>query len=156
MWARGFYREKMMNAIEFLIHEHNNVKKMLAEINGEAHGFENKKQKFNLLASDLIRHENMEQQVWYPHFKNKVSDTVKHLVSEEKHAEEAIQKLEASKTEEAWETLFLKFKHDVEHHAQEEENDLFPEVQKLLSEQELEEIGEEMSEFKNEYREVRH
>lgn len=145
-----------MNAIEFLIHEHNNVKKMLAEINGDDHGFETKRLKFELLASDLIRHENMEQQVWYPRFKNKVPDTVKHLVDEEQYAENAIQKLEASQTEAAWETLFLKFKDEVEHHAQEEEEDLFPEVRKLLSEQELEKIGERMSKFVNEYQEMRH
>jgi hypothetical protein len=93
----------------------------------------------------------MEQEVWYPHFKNKLSDKVKHLVTEEKHAEKAIDKLDALKIEQAWEENFLKFKDDVEHHAREEENNLFPEVQSLLSDKELEIIGMKMREYKEKH-----
>ena len=55
------------------------------------------------------------------------------------------------KTEEAWKKEFLKFKSAVEHHASEEETDLFPEVEKILSERELEKIGLEMFDFKMQY-----
>lgn len=140
-----------MNAIDFLIKEHNRVRKMLADISDDSHHFETQRKRFNILASNLIRHENMEHEVWYPHFKNRVSDTVRHLVSEEKHAEQAIKKLTELKTEEAWETHFLKLKDEVEHHASEEENDLFPEVRRLLSEKELETIGLKMHEFKKKH-----
>lgn len=140
-----------MNAIDFLIKEHNQVRTLLADINDASHRFETKKEKFHLCADNLIRHERMEHEVWYPHLKKQLSDEVKHLVSEEKHAEQAIKKIEALKTEEAWKEHFLKLKEDIEHHAQEEEHQLFPEVEKLFSQRQLEEIGLEMHAFKKNY-----
>jgi hemerythrin superfamily protein len=142
-----------MNAIEFLIKEHNKVRTMLADIADESHEFATQKKRFALLAQDLVRHEHMEHEVWYPHFKDELSDTVKHLVKEEKSAEQEIKKMEALKTEAAWQEHFPKFKHDVEHHAKEEEKDLFPEVKKLLSEQQLLDIGAAMLEYKKKYSE---
>lgn len=137
-----------MNAIDFLTKEHNQVRKLLSDISDNSHHYETKRKIFEGLSQDLLRHESMEQKVWYPHFKNKLPDTVKHLVREENDAEKAIKKLQEQKTESAWEESFSKFKTAVEHHASEEEKELFPEVKKLLSESELQKIGLEMHEFK--------
>lgn len=141
----------MMNAIDFLIKEHNKVRTMLADIASESHEFDTQKRRFELLAQDLIRHENMEHEVWYPHFKTDVPDTVKHLLKEEKMAEKEIKKLEELRTEAAWKDHFAKFKQDVEHHAEEEEQTLFPEVEKILSEKQLLEIGAAMFVYKKEH-----
>jgi hemerythrin superfamily protein len=140
-----------MNAIDFLIKEHNKVRKMLTDINDKSHLYETQKKRFSLLSQDLIRHETMEHEVWYPYLKGKLPGTVKHLVTEEKHADKVIKKLDALKTKEAWEINFLKFKKEVEHHASEEETVLFPEVQKILSEKQLEDIGMKMFHFKKEF-----
>lgn len=140
-----------MNAIDFLIKEHNKVRKLLTDIDEQPHHYETKRKMFELVSADLMRHESMEQTLWYPCFKSKLPETVKHLVTEENFAEKAIKKLEALKTEDVWEKYFSKFKDDVEHHADEEESDLFPEVQKLLSESELEQIGKKMYEFKKKH-----
>lgn len=137
-----------MNAIDFLIKEHNQVRKMFADIEQDSYHFASQKKRFDTLANDLIRHENMEHQVWYPHFKNRLPDEVKHLLTEEKHAEKAIKQLETLKTQETWEVHFLKLKNAVEHHAKEEETTLFPAVKRLLSQKELEEIGLKMHQFK--------
>jgi hemerythrin-like domain-containing protein len=140
-----------MNAIDFLCKEHSRVRTMLRDISDASHHFETQRKKFATLADDLIRHETMERTVWYPHFKNKLPGTVQHLVSEEKHAERAIKQLDELESKEAWRHHFLKFKENVEHHAEEEEDELFPEIKKLLSEQELDEIGEKMYDFKKNY-----
>lgn len=142
-----------MNAIEFLIKEHNKVRTMLADITNGSHHFDTQKKRFELLAHDLIRHEQMEHEVWYPHFKNEVPDTVKHLFKEEKNAEKEIKKIEELKTEAAWQEHLIKFKQDVEHHAQEEEKKLFPEVKRILSEKQLLEIGASMLAYKKDYSE---
>ncbi len=142
-----------MNAIDFLIKEHEKVRHILAEISDNSHRNQTRMHLFDDLCHDLLRHEEMEHQVWYPHFKNdkRLSDTVQHLVSEENKAEKAIAHFQDIQTQEAWEKQFNKLKHDVEHHAQEEEQNLFPEVRKLLSEEQLEKIGIAMYHFKQKY-----
>lgn len=140
-----------MNAIEFLTKEHNRVRKMLDDISSKNHRYEVKVKLFNILAEDLLRHEKMEHHVWYPHFKDKLPATVKHLIKDEKGAEHAIKKLEGLEDEQTFDTIFVKFKKDVEHHALEEEKNLFPEVKKILSADELSQIGQKMHEFKQAY-----
>ncbi|MCE3044367.1 MULTISPECIES: hemerythrin domain-containing protein [Legionella] len=142
-----------MNAIDFLIREHERVKQRFIDISDESHREETRKKMFNELCMELIRHEKMEHKVWYPHFKNddRLDDTVRHLLTEEKHAEQAIRQFDDIKTEAAWERKFNKLMDDVIHHAEEEEQKLFPKVRKLLSEEELEQIGKDMSQFKRQY-----
>lgn len=140
-----------MNAINFLKDEHERVKAILADINDGSHRDSTKKNLFAGLCQDLIRHETMEHKLWYPHFKNKLSDTVKHLLTEEKSAEKAIKAFNNVKTQNEWDEKFSKFKKDVEHHAHEEEHELFPQVVKILDEEQLEAIGKEMRAFKKEY-----
>lgn len=144
-----------MNAIDFLIKEHNHVRQILADISMGSHKDETQKKLFHSLCNDLIRHETMEHSVWYPYFKNdnRLSQTVRHLLSEEKHAEKAIKKFDNSTLhDEEWEKKFSQLKEAVEHHAQEEEQQLFPEVKKILSDEELEKIGLEMYHFKQDYK----
>ncbi len=147
-----------MNAIDFLIKEHTLVRQALKEINDPSHHEETKMKLFDSLCHDLIRHETMEHQVWYPHFKNdkRLSDTVRHLLTEEKGAEKAIHQLDHVKTATTWDEKFAQFKTDVEHHAREEETNLFPEVKQLLSEADLEKIGLEMYHFKQNYPKLIH
>jgi F0F1-type ATP synthase gamma subunit len=142
-----------MNAIDFLIKEHEHVRKTLSEIDDSSHRTETKRKMFKTLCNDLIRHETMEQKVWYPHFKNntRLNDEVKHLLSEEKTAEKILKKFSDIKTDQEWESQFIKLKGDVEHHADEEEQKLFPEVEKLLNPDDLEKIGIEMYHFKQNY-----
>lgn len=140
-----------MNAIDFLRKEHDKVRRMLADISDNSHRHETKLKMFNTLCHDLLRHEEMEHQVWYPHFRNNslLKQEVRHLLSEEKNAEKAIRELDNIDTEQAWEVKFAKFKKAVEHHAYEEEHDLFPEVERILTKEELNTIGKKMSEFKH-------
>ena len=142
-----------MNAITFLIKEHNKFRKDLTTILKKVSRAETKKKMFSILSANLLRHEAMEHKVWYPHFKNnkKLKSEVRHLLSEEKHAEKAIKKLKSLKDEEAWQTNFVKFKKEVESHAKEEEKDLFPNVEEILDEDELQKIGKDMRRFKTAY-----
>lgn len=143
-----------MNAIDFLIKDHNKVRAMLSEISDNSHRYETKRKMFEALSEDLIRHETMEHKTWYPHFKNdiRLREEVKHLLKEENNAEKAIKQFEGITNQQAWEEKFIKFRKDVEHHAQEEEHELFPEVKKLLDNIELTMIGKKMQEFKAQYR----
>lgn len=142
-----------MNAIDFLIREHDKVRQTLLDITDKSHREETRMKMFHGLCQDLIRHETMEHKVWYPHFRNdrRLSETVQHLLHEEEGAEKAIKQFAQINTPDAWEEQFSKFKNAVENHAREEELDLFPQVEKLFSKEELEKIGREMYQFKTHY-----
>lgn len=139
-----------MDAIEFLTKEHQKFKKHLSSIDDKSHKFETKLKMFDELGKDLIRHENMEHRVWYPHLKDdqRLDEKIRHLLKEEQHAEKAIKQLKSIKNQSEWEKKFSQFRSDVEHHAKEEENKLFIAVEKILNKSELEKIGEEMFKYK--------
>lgn len=142
-----------MNAIDFLTKEHEKVRKTLTQIAQNNHYDETKRKMFDTLCSELLRHETMEHKVWYPHLKNNpgLTDEVKHLLSEEKSAEKAIRQFDNIKSTQEWQEKFNKFKKDVEHHAREEETELFPQVSRVLSQEELDKIGKQMHEFTQNY-----
>lgn len=144
-----------MNAIHFLLNEHEKMRHALAEISNSSHKYKTKKKMFDALGNDLLIHETIEETIWYPHFKNnkKINSTVKHLISEEKHAEQAINALDKITSEKEWDIKFSKFKENVEHHAAEEEEELFPLVEEILNPLELEKIGSEMRSFKKQLHE---
>lgn len=139
-----------MNAIKFLLKEHDRVRKTFTEISDKSHRYETKKKMFRVFAQELVVHEKMEQAEWYPCFekKEKLKTIIQHLRSEEKEAENLIKELLKISVEEEWNAKFLLLKTDVEHHASEEEKKLFPEVKKIMDDEELEAIGERMAEFK--------
>lgn len=141
-----------MNAIEFLLKEHDKVRKSFAEISEPSHRFETKRKMFDELCDMLTSHEAMEKKLWYPHFKNdeKSKELINHLISEENTAEETIKEFKKIKTQEEWEQKFLKIKKDVEHHASEEEQRLFPKVDQILDDEELNNIGKKMNEYRKE------
>lgn len=142
-----------MNAIELLINEHNKVRKILKDIQEGSFQLSEKQAMFKTLRHDLLRHEKMEQKVWYPHFKDsdKLDNTVRHLIVEEKEAHHEIEDLNKFETDSEWNDKFKKFKKDVEHHAAEEEEKLFPQIKKIFSEDELDKIGKEMLQFEANY-----
>lgn len=142
-----------MNAIDFLIKEHNKVRSLFADMNDSNHRQETKKKIFETIHEELVRHEKMEQTVWYPQLKlnKEVSEKIKHLTTEEKSAKNFMDQLSKIKNSSEWENELKELQKDVEHHANEEEKHLFPQVKQLVEESELERIGKEMHHFKESY-----
>lgn len=138
-----------MNAIQFLISEHNKVRSALAEIVNPVNNFTTRKKLFKKLSQDILVHEEVEEKKWYPHFSHRLDARVRHLVKEEKHAANEIKKFDNIKDETMWNDNFIQFRSAVERHAEEEELKLFPEVEVLLNMHELEIIGKELVEYKH-------
>jgi hemerythrin superfamily protein len=138
-----------MDAIAFLRQEHSKVRQTFAAI-AKLSDDNAKLSKFNALCKFLQRHEKMEETIWYPVLRKdaELRDIIKHLVSEEKHAAKAMQKLKATKMGIIWKLKFYKFKHDVDHHAKSEEKELFPKARKFLTKTELNALGAKMRKFK--------
>lgn len=142
-----------MNAIKFLINEHDKVRKLMSEISDNSHKESIKKMMFDQLCHELVRHETMEHTIWYPKFEDidlEVNKIVNHLITEEKKAEQLMKEFKDIKLLEKWEEKYFEFKNEIEHHANEEEEKLFPKIETFLSFELLNEIGKEMKEFKKE------
>jgi iron-sulfur cluster repair protein YtfE (RIC family) len=139
-----------MNAIKFLLREHNKFRKILGSILDKSHRATTKRKMFDNLSNDLVHHEKVEETVWYPYLKKntKLASTIRHLTSEEKAAEKEIAKLKKAKDQDEWDQQYAKFKRNVEHHASEEEEALFPKVEQAIDEEDLKKIGKRMQQLK--------
>ncbi|MBV9575714.1 MAG: hemerythrin domain-containing protein [Gammaproteobacteria bacterium] len=139
-----------MDAITFLRQEHTKFRQTLKSISKISND-KLKQAKFNAFCKELIRHETMEQKAWYPVLRknSELRDVIKHLLSEEKSAAKTIKKFKQTGFGIIWKLRFYKFKHDVDHHAKEEEQALFPKVRKLFSKKELNTLGVKMRKFKS-------
>lgn len=93
----------------------------------------------------------MEQKIWYPALRkySDLKNIIKHLIHEEKNAAAAIKKFKKVTFALIWQLRFYKFKHDVLHHAKEEEQALFPNVRQYLDKKTLNSLGIKMRKFKN-------
>jgi hemerythrin superfamily protein len=145
-----------MDAIAFLLKEHNKVRRTFAKIKKGSYREETKIKKFKDLCRELVVHETMEHKVWYPHFKNnpKVKNVVKHLLSEEKTAGKEIKsfkKFKPADWEKKFPKVFAKLKKAAEHHASNEETKLFPKVKKLLDKEVRKQIGKKMQSYKKQH-----
>lgn len=137
-----------MNFINVLKDEHKEAKSLFKELlkqdSVEAKECET-------LCKKLLLHMEMEEKFFYPKVK-KIQDT-KELALEAKleHEEAKVQitallkdELDAIETKVKLETLQL----EIEHHVEEEEKELFPLAEKVLSEKEVQEITEKMMQLK--------
>lgn len=140
-----------MDAIQYLKQEHNKFRKVLKQISA-AKDETQKQRKFEAFCQDLLSHEKMEQKMWYPVLQQDkdLNKIIKHLLSEEKSAAAAIKKFKKTGYGLMWKLRFVKLSHDVDHHATEEEQELFPKVQKKLTKTELNALGTKMRKFKSE------
>ena len=146
-----------MNAIQFLINEHDKIRSAFAQIADGGYPIQTRKKLLEDLCITLLIHENMEQEVWY-YFLKKQDDHLKeiitHLVNEEREVEEELKEILRMNASSDWQEKFIQIRKNVEHHAQEEEIRLFPMVKELLDRGVLKELGREMQEYKAEFREA--
>lgn len=138
-----------MDAISYLRKEHSKFRRTLTAIS-KIKNEKVKKRKFDSFCKDLTKHEKMEEKAWYPALKKKkeLAEIIKHLVAEEKSAAQAIKKFKKVHFEFMWNLRFRKFKHDVDHHAKEEEQELFPKVRKYFNKAHLNQLGIKMRKTK--------
>ena len=135
-----------MNALDLLKQQHDEVDELIADIEETDDG-EMKAQLFEELADKLAAHSKIEEEIFYPAVMDKQTEE-KLLESAEEHL--AIKRvladlLDLDVEDEHFDAKLSVMKEQIEHHArEEEEGELFPKVEKLLSADELEGLGNEM------------
>jgi len=135
-----------MNAIDMLTKQHRQMEaalKAVAEADGAARAT-----LFTKAADTLMAHVLVEEQVFYPAVNAKRTEDIL-LESLEEHL--SLKRILSDLVElpadaPNFEPKFHVLTEQAEHHHEEEEEKLFPKVKKLLSEEELDELGGRMAE----------
>ena len=97
------------------------------------------------LADNLSAHMTIEQEIYYPAVKAIDDELVNESFEEHSLAEIGLKRLLATaKSDEAFDARVTAVKELIEHHVEEEEEDLFPKVDRKMDEAELEELGAKM------------
>jgi hemerythrin superfamily protein len=145
-----------MDALTLLKEDHQKVKGIFAEIEGTEDP-KTRKALFAKLMSELTVHERIEEEIFYPAVDERAREKKTEELIVESYVEHAFvdkisqEILRTDYAAEAWPAKLKVMKENVEHHAfEEEEGKLFPKVRQLFSADELEELGEEMMELKEE------
>ena len=130
-----------MNAIELLETQHQEVKalfKKCEKASGEA-----KRQLFEKIADELAVHAAIEEKHFYPATKSaRTEDLLQEAVEEHLSVKRIIADLlEIDPSEAQFDAKIQVLHEQVEHHVKEEQDELFPKVKKLLSAEELEDLG---------------
>jgi hemerythrin superfamily protein len=134
-----------MNAVKMLKQQHREVEKLFKEFeNAKSAGPREKI--FVKIADALAVHAAIEEKHFYPEVKKRqTEDILREAVEEHLEIKRVIADLLAMDAgDENFQAKVTVLQEDVEHHVEEEEDLLFPKVEKLFDEETLEAIGEAM------------
>lgn len=143
-----------MNGIDMLKDDHQRVDKLFKqfeEAGDQAHA--TKRDLVEQIIEELTVHATAEEEVLYPTSQSEVKETedIVHE-SEEEHGvvKTLISELEGMSAEdEKFDAKVKVLMENVRHHVEEEEGELFPKIEKALSQERLEKMGRRMQQVKD-------
>ena len=138
-----------MDALQLLTEDHDHVKKMLEELDDTTErAIKTREQTFAELQSELEVHEAIEEEIFYPALKehSKTRDIALEGYEEHHVVDTVIAEMgNVPVSDETWTAKFAVMKENLEHHIEEEEQDMFPKARKVFDQQELDQLGERMA-----------
>jgi hemerythrin superfamily protein len=145
--------EKMMNALELLIADHEKVA-LLFEQAEETENDDQKRKLFTQIKSELEVHTHIEETIFYPALREHedLKDLVLEAYEEHKQVKTLLQEIESLADEsEKFGAKLKVMKENVEHHVEEEEGEMFPQVEELMDEARLAQLGKQMETAKKQF-----
>jgi hemerythrin superfamily protein len=142
-----------MNALELLKEDHLKVQSLFDQVKATENDRQHR-QLFKKIKTELDTHTYIEEKVLYPTLKKyeEFKDQVLEAIEEHLQVKTLLKALDRlSEGAERFDAKLRVLIDDVEHHVEEEEEELFPKVEKSFSEQELEELGQELAAAKKEF-----
>lgn len=149
---------KNPDAIQLLKQDHDQVRELLAEIcESTARAAKKRQSLLEEIAAELRAHAKIEEEIFYPAFRAAAENSEqRQMIAEAFEEHRAVEELVLPDLEQT-ETTSEQFggrckvlKDLVEHHAREEEKQMFPQAKKLFDKQQLQELGEQMAARKEE------
>ena len=150
MSASGLQVRAPMNALDLMRADHKKLKKLLDETL-EAEGRDARAHLIEHVRTELVVHERMEEEVFYPALKTheKAKDIVLEGYEEHHVADVLLDELlDLREDTDQWHAKVKVLKENIEHHIEEEEGEMFKAARKVLDTDELEELGVRMAAVK--------
>lgn len=143
-----------MDAIELLKKDHEKVSGIFEKLESTTErAIKTREELFTQLKQELDIHTQIEEQIFYPAIKEAEETRDITLEAYEEHHVVKVLLAELDKLpkdDETWGAKLTVLKENVEHHVEEEEDEMFPSVKKVLSSEQIEALGERMQAAKQE------
>ena len=144
----------MANAIALLEDDHKKVKKLLEQGDDTTeNAVKTRTELFEKIKTEMQIHEAIEEEIFYPALKehSKAKEIVLEGYEEHHVVDQILGELgETSVEDERWGAKFSVMKENIEHHIEEEEDDMFKKARDVFSKDELAELGDRMEARKKE------
>ena len=137
-----------MNAFELLKKDHREAESLIAELEGAGdENHPNSRQTFQQLKAALSLHMKIEESIVYTALEEfeETADLIPDAFEEHEEVKEQLadmEELEPSSAE--FQDILAEMKDGIEHHLEEEEDELFPKAEEVLGKARVEEIGRQI------------
>jgi hemerythrin-like domain-containing protein len=143
-----------MDAMSLLKEDHQKVKKMLAELESTTErGVKTREELFTKVKRELVVHETIEEEIFYPALKEhpKTKDIALEAYEEHHVVDMVVAEIDGVAYDDAqWGAKFKVMKENLEHHIEEEEGEMFEQAKQVFDEDELVQLGDYMMARKEE------
>jgi iron-sulfur cluster repair protein YtfE (RIC family) len=141
-----------MDVFALLKTDHERVAGMLEQIEGTTErAVKGRDELFTRLKAELDLHAQVEEEIFYPALEDaeETRDITLEAFEEHRLVKQLLSELEAEpKDTEEWTAKFTVLKENVEHHVEEEEGEMFKQARQVLSKEELDALGEQVQQAK--------
>lgn len=136
-----------MKATDLLKQQHDEVKALFERIEAAPRSA-TKRQLFEELAANLVAHDGIERQLFYPACEEGLgmTDLLGEALVEHGLVEFSLYQADQAQGQDDFEYKVTVLKEALEHHIEEEEGELFPKVNRALGKATLEELGTQLEE----------
>jgi len=137
-----------MDAMSLLKEDHQKVKKILGELESTTErGVKTREELFTKVKEELVVHEAIEEEIFYPALKEHSKTKEIALEGYEEHhvVDTVMAEIEGvAYDDEKWGAKFKVMKENLEHHIEEEEGEMFKQARQVFDEDELAQLGKSM------------
>jgi hypothetical protein len=143
-----------MDALKLLEADHEKVKKILSDLDSTTErGVKTREELFTKVRQELVIHEAIEEEIFYPALKEhpKAKEIVLEAYEEHHVVDQVMAEIDGLPfDDETWGAKLTVMKENVEHHIEEEEDEMWTQARQVFDDSELEELGTRMEARKEE------
>lgn len=142
------------NAVELLKTDHDKVAELFEQVKANEDG--NNASTFQKIKHELDTHTHIEETIFYPylleHGDEELEKIVREGIEEHRQAKMFLTELASLRGDsDAFKAKMKVLMEDIEHHVEEEENEMFPMVERQVERETLDRLGAQMEQAKTEF-----